>query len=85
MLQNYFYRFWHDRDPFNTEQSWKNYYNIVKLVNKEFTNGIIDGHLTDRGRIYLSYGSNSRSKEIMPKAFNLLKFGTTTILVMKGI
>jgi hypothetical protein len=42
----------------------------VKLVNKEFTNGIIDGHLSDRGRIYLSYGSpNSRSQEIMPKGF----------------
>ena len=70
MLQKYFYRFWYDRDPFNTEQSWKNYYNLVKLVNKEFTNGIIDGYLSDRGRIYLSYGSpNSRSQEIMPKGF----------------
>ena len=70
MLQKYFYRFWYDRDPFNTEQSWKNYYNLVKLVNKEFANGIIDGHLSDRGRIYLSYGSpNSRSQEIMPKGF----------------
>tara|TARA_B100000963_G_scaffold95352_1_gene82129 strand:+ start:154 stop:1554 length:1401 start_codon:yes stop_codon:yes gene_type:complete len=70
MLQKYFYRFWHDRDPFNTEESWKNYHNQVKLVNKEFTNGIIDGYLSDRGRIYLSYGSpNSRSQEIMPKGF----------------
>ena len=70
MLQKYFYRFWHDRDPFNTEQSWKNYHSLVKLVNKEFKNGIIDGYLSDRGRIYLSYGSpNSRSQEIMPKSF----------------
>ena len=70
MLQKYFYRFWYDRDPFNTEQSWKNYYNLVKLVNREFRNGIIDGYLSDRGRIYLSYGSpNSRSQEIMPKGF----------------
>ena len=70
MLQNYFYRFWNKRDPFNTEQSWLNYYYLVKLVNKEFRNGIIDGYLSDRGRIYLSYGSpNSRSQEIMPKGF----------------
>ena len=70
ILQKYFYRFWYDRDPFNTEQSWKNYYNLVKLVNREFRNGIIDGYLSDRGRIYLSYGSpNSRSQEIMPKGF----------------
>ncbi len=70
MLQKYFYRFWYDRDPFNTEQSWKNYYDQVKLINKEFANGIIDGYLSDRGRIYLSYGSpNSRSQEIMPKGF----------------
>ena len=87
MLQKYFYRFWYDRDPFNTEQSWKNYHNLVKLVNKEFKNGIIDGHLSDRGRIYLSYGSpNSRSQEIMPKrVFNPLKFGTTTLLETRGI
>lgn len=70
MLQNYFYRFWNKRDPFNTEQSWLNYYYLVKLVNKEFRNGIVDGYLSDRGRIYLSYGSpNSRSQEIMPKGF----------------
>ena len=70
MLQNYFYEFWEKRDPFNTEQTWLNYYSQIKLVNKEFTNGIIDGYLSDRGRIYLSYGSpNSRSQEIMPKGF----------------
>ena len=70
ILKNYFYSFWYDRDPFNTEQSWKNYFYLVKLVNKEFGNGIVDGFLSDRGRIYLRYGSpNSRSQEIMPKGF----------------
>jgi GWxTD domain-containing protein len=70
MLQKYFYDFWNKRDPFNTEQSWLNYYHQIKLVNKEFRNGIVDGYLSDRGRIYLSYGSpNSRSQEIMPKGF----------------
>lgn len=70
MLQKYFYTFWNKRDPFNTEQSWLNYYFQVKLVNKEFRNGIVEGYLSDRGRIYLSYGSpNSRSQEIMPKGF----------------
>lgn len=70
MMQKFFYAFWKERDPFNSEQSWLNYLAQVELVNKEFKNGLVDGFLSDRGRIFLSYGSpNSRVEEVLPNQF----------------
>jgi GWxTD domain-containing protein len=70
MLQNYFYNFWKERSPFDSEFTWINYRNKVKAVNKKFGNGLQKGYLSDRGRIYLSYGQpNSISEEVLPNQF----------------
>ena len=70
MLQKYFYNFWQNKNPFNSKESWMNYLKQIKMVNKKFSNGIKQGFLSDRGRIYLSYGSpNSRIEEYLPRSF----------------
>ena len=70
MLQKYFYNFWQNKNPFNSKESWMNYLKQIKMVNKNFSNGIKQGFLSDRGRIYLSYGSpNSRIEEYLPRSF----------------
>ncbi|MBL6657175.1 MAG: GWxTD domain-containing protein [Flavobacteriales bacterium] len=70
MLQNYFYNFWKERNPFDSESSWLTYRNKVKAVNNKFGNGLQKGYLSDRGRIYLSYGQpNSISEEVLPNQF----------------
>ncbi|MGC6470295.1 MAG: GWxTD domain-containing protein [Flavobacteriales bacterium] len=70
MMQNYFYAFWKKRNPFDTENEWKNYLKQIKTVNKSFSNGLFKGFMTDRGRIYLAYGSpNSMTQEVFPNQF----------------
>ena len=70
ILQNYFYNFWKERSPFDSEFAWINYRNKVKAVNKKFGNGLQKGYFSDRGRIYLSYGQpNSISEEVLPNQF----------------
>lgn len=69
-IQKYFYQFWKKRDPFNPELAWLEYLQKVKKVNSEFNFGFIEGFLTDRGRIFLSYGiPNSRVEEYFPRQF----------------
>ena len=69
-MQKYFYKFWIDRAPFNAEDTWKEYLQTVRTVNKEFGNGKLKGYMSDRGRIFLKHGlPNSRSKEHLPKSF----------------
>lgn len=69
-MQKYFYQFWKSRDVFNPELAWLLYLQQVKKVNREFSNGFIEGFLSDRGRIFLSHGlPNSRSKENHPQQF----------------
>ena len=69
-IQKYFYQFWKKRDSFNPELAWLEYLQKVKKVNSEFNFGFIEGFLTDRGRIFLSYGiPNSRVEEYFPRQF----------------
>ncbi len=70
VLQKYFYKFWNDRAPFTTEESWLEYLQKVNTVNRKYNTGLVKGFLTDRGRIELAYGQpNSRTKEYFPKQF----------------
>jgi len=55
-LQKFFYNFWYKRDPVNPQKAWEEYYEKVKLVNREFGCKIVQGYRTDRGRVYLQYG-----------------------------
>ena len=52
-----FYGFWVLRNPLEPELEWDKYYNGVKKANELFTANKIKGFATDRGRIYLKYGS----------------------------
>ncbi len=63
MMQRFFYDFWVNRSPINPEQTWRTYYTEVIKVKQEFGTRIIPGYATERGRVYLKYGSpNTRSK-----------------------
>jgi len=55
-LQKFFYNFWYKRDPVNPKKAWEEYYEKVKLVNREFGCKLVQGYRTDRGRVYLQYG-----------------------------
>jgi GWxTD domain-containing protein len=55
-LQKFFYAFWLKRDPNNPQKAWENYYEKIKLVNREFGCKLVQGYRTDRGRVYLQYG-----------------------------
>ncbi len=56
-MQNYFYVFWYKRDEKNYEKLWKNYKKRVDFVNNSYSTQVKKGYYTDRGRIYLQYGS----------------------------
>jgi len=56
-MQQYFYNFWLSRNNLNPEQEWKTYLTNVKMVEKSFGTKIKRGFDTDRGRVYLKYGS----------------------------
>jgi GWxTD domain-containing protein len=66
-MQKFFYGFWKDLSPLNPEGDWLKYRTQVLLVNKNFSTQIKKGYETDRGRIYLRYGSpNNIIKRDMP-------------------
>lgn len=54
--QEYFYRFWTQRDPANPKKAWTSYLARVNYVNERFGTSIQKGFETDRGRVYLTYG-----------------------------
>jgi len=54
--QQFFYNFWTTRDLYNPELAWKNYYDLVVIVNSAYKTQIQKGYETDRGRVYLKYG-----------------------------
>jgi GWxTD domain-containing protein len=54
--QQFFYNFWAARNPNNPEKAWRDYYNMVLVVNNVYKTQINKGYETDRGRVYLEYG-----------------------------
>ncbi len=68
LMKKFFFNFWQDRNALEPGLEWKNYLRRVKEVNKEFKYFKIQGYLSDRGRVYLQYGSpNTRQVEIDTK------------------
>ncbi len=59
LMQQFFYNFWKSRNEIQPETAWREYYDEVKKVNKEFGSINIKGYNTDRGRVYLQYGPPS--------------------------
>jgi GWxTD domain-containing protein len=57
VLQQYFLNFWLTRNEQNSQGAWLLYKTEVNKVNREFGTQIIKGYDSDRGRVYLQYGS----------------------------
>jgi GWxTD domain-containing protein len=55
--QRFFYSFWFDRNPGDPGNEWDVYYKQVKLSDKLFGTRIKKGFESDRGRVFLAYGS----------------------------
>jgi len=56
-LRKFFYAFWLKRDPYNPEKAWNEYLAKVKHVDRLFGCKLVQGYRTDRGRVYLQYGT----------------------------
>ena len=56
-MKKFFYGFWVLRNPLEPETEWNKYYMGVKKANELFSANKIKGFATDRGRIYLKYGT----------------------------
>lgn len=70
-MQQLFYTFWKSRSENAPQLMWLEYYKEVRKVNKEFGTYSLKGYDTDRGRVYLQYGSpDQRNKvEMEPSAY----------------
>lgn len=55
-MKQFFYEFWHKYSP-NPGEDWRSYKAQVDYVNKWYKTSISKGYETDRGRIYLQYGT----------------------------
>lgn len=56
-MQQFFLNFWESRNNISPEDEWNLYNQQVKLVDKLFGNQVKKGYQTDRGRVYLQYGT----------------------------
>lgn len=57
LMQQFLYNFWQRRNQLYPEQEWKAYLEQVNYVNRFYSNQISKGYETDRGRVYLQYGT----------------------------
>jgi GWxTD domain-containing protein len=65
-MQQFIYYFWSKRDATNPEQKWIDYKAEVEKVNAKYSMYNRKGYDSDRGRVYLKYGSpNSIDIEAM--------------------
>ena len=56
-MQQFFYSFWNTRAPLNPKEAWDEYYAQVKRVNASYSTRTKKGYMTDRGYMYLRYGT----------------------------
>jgi GWxTD domain-containing protein len=64
VMRQFFHIFWASRNQVDPEGEWIKYYDQVLAVNNDFKSATRKGYETDRGRIYLQYGSpNQRVEE----------------------
>jgi GWxTD domain-containing protein len=57
LMQQFFYNFWLGRNKLYPEQDWKQYLAQVNYVNRFYGSQINKGYETDKGRVYLQYGT----------------------------
>lgn len=56
-MRQFVYNFWLKRNPSDPQKSWNEYYAQVKRVNMSFSTRRKKGYDTDRGYVYLKYGT----------------------------
>ena len=56
-MQQFLYNFWNTRAPLNPKEAWQEYYAQVKRVNASYSTRTKKGYMTDRGYVYLRYGT----------------------------
>ncbi len=56
-MKKYFYSFWLERSSTNPEGEWDIYKKQIKIVNRSYSTQVVPGYKTDRGRVYLQYGT----------------------------
>lgn len=56
-MQRFFYSFWSSRSAIDPQGAWQKYYTQVLLVNRSFKTVNQPGYKSDRGYIYLKYGT----------------------------
>lgn len=61
--QQFFYNFWQARNFANPQGEWLKYQEQVQLVNRLYKTQILKGYESDRGRVYLQYGSPNSVNE----------------------
>ncbi len=64
-MQKYIYGFWKNKNPNDPEGEWLKYKKQVDIVNKIFAAGKRQGYSTDRGRVYLQYGTPDSRQEYL--------------------
>jgi GWxTD domain-containing protein len=56
-MQQFLLNFWSTRAPLNPKAAWEEYYTQVKRVNASFSTRTKKGYMSDRGYVYLKYGT----------------------------
>ena len=62
-MQQFLYNFWNTRAPLNPKDAWDEYYAQVKRVNASYSTRTKKGYMTDRGYMYLKYGTPDKINE----------------------
>ncbi|MEZ4978431.1 MAG: GWxTD domain-containing protein [Chitinophagales bacterium] len=76
LMHNYFFNFWSERNSKNPEDLWKEYAEILQFVEKEYGNSLMEGHETERGRVYLQYGKPKEKIARNTQEFGRIEFWT---------
>ena len=56
-MQQFLYNFWNTRAPLNPKDAWDEYLAQVRRVNASYSTRTRKGYMTDRGYVYLRYGT----------------------------
>ena len=62
-MQRFLYNFWNTRAPLNPKDAWQEYYAQVQRVNASYSTRTKKGYMTDRGYVYLRYGTPDKINE----------------------
>ncbi|HEX2975922.1 MAG TPA: GWxTD domain-containing protein [Bacteroidales bacterium] len=63
-MQQYFLKFWENRDPLNPKGAWETYNRQVRRVNAAFKTQVKKGYETDMGYVFLKYGEPNTIQDV---------------------